>query len=71
MPRDLDDVFPSDYDEDRTIVLGELARINEFGKLAKNREEAEALMNRIMQSYDTYIDIEEEMEQMEDYYGDE
>lgn len=71
LPRDLDDVFPSDYDEDRTIVLGELARINEFGKLAKNREEAEALMNRIMQSYDTYIDIEEEMEQMEDYYGDE
>ncbi len=52
-------------------MLGELARINEFGKLAKNREEAEALMNRIMQSYDTYIDIEEEMEQMEDYYGDE
>jgi superfamily II DNA or RNA helicase len=71
LPKDLDDVSQADFDEDRTIVLGELARINEFGKLAMNREEAESLMNRVMRSYDTYLDIEEEMERMEDYYGNE
>lgn len=71
LPRDLDDVLPTDYDEDKSIILGELARINEFGKLAKNRETAEALMTRVMDSYGVYIDIEEETKRAEDYYGDE
>lgn len=70
LPRDLDDVLPTDYDEDKSIILGELARINEFGKLAKNRETAEALMTRVMDSYGVYIDIEEETKRAEDYYGD-
>ena len=71
LPRDLDDVLPTNYDEDKSIILGELARINEFGKLASNREKAEALMTRIMDSYGVYIDIEEETKKAEDYYGDE
>ena len=70
LPRDLDDATPLDYDTDRTILLGEMARINEFGQLAKNAYEAESLINRIMMSYDTFVDIEEEMKNMEDYYGD-
>ena len=69
LPRNLDDVYPGDYDSDRTVVLGEMARINEFGKLADNKATAHILMNRIMDSYGIYIDIEEEMEKMEDYYG--
>lgn len=69
LPRDLDDVYPGDYDSDRTVVLGEMARINEFGKLADNKATAHILMNRIMDSYGIDIDIEEEMEKMEDYYG--
>ena len=69
LPRDLDDALPSDYASDRTVVLGELARINEFGKLADNKSEAHMLMNRIMDAYDVDIDIEEEMERMEDTYG--
>ena len=69
LPRDLDDAYPGDYDSDRTVVLGELARINEFGKLADNKADAHILMNRIMDSYGVNIDIEEEMEKMEDYYG--
>lgn len=48
-----------------------MARIHEFGRLASNREEAEALMARIMDSYGVYIDIEEETQKAEDYYGDE
>lgn len=71
LPRDLDDVLPTNYDEDKSIILGELARINEFGKLASNREKAAALMTRIMDSYGVYIDIEEETKKVEDYYGDE
>ena len=71
LPRDLDDVLPTNYDEDKSIVLGELARINEFGKLASNREKAEELMSRIMDSYGVYIDIEEETKKAEDYYGNE
>lgn len=69
LPRDLDDVYPGDYDSDRTVVLGEMARINEFGKLADNKATAHILMNKIMDSYGIDIDIEEEMEKMEDYYG--
>lgn len=70
LPRNLFNVLPSDFEEDRSVILGELARINEFGKLAMNRESAESMMNEIMLAYDTYIDIEEEMEKMEEYYGD-
>lgn len=71
LPRNLDDVLPTNFEDDKSIVLGELARINEFGKLANNREEAESLMYHIMDSYGTYIDIEEETRKAEDYYGDE
>lgn len=71
LPRDLDDVLPTNYNEDKSIILGELARINEFGKLASNREKAAELMTHIMDSYGVYIDIEEETKKAEDYYGDE
>lgn len=70
LPRNLDDVLPTNYDEDKSIILGELARINEFGKLALNREKAEALMTRIMDAYGVYIDIEEETKKAEDYFSD-
>lgn len=70
LPRDLDDVVYGDYDEDKTIILGELARMEEFGRLSDNPEESDSLANRIMSSYDTYVDIDEEMKKMEDYYGE-
>lgn len=70
LPRDLDNVVSGDYDEDKTIVLGELARMEEFGRLSDNPEESDALANRIMSSYDTYVDVDEEMKKMEDYYGE-
>lgn len=71
LPRNLDDASQDDYETDKSILLGEMARIQEFGKLANNQEEADALMNRIMCSYDTYVDIEEETQKQEDYYDDE
>lgn len=71
LPRELDDVLPTNYDEDKSIVLGELARIDEFGKLASNQYKAEELKLRIMDSYGVYIDIEEEIRRAEEYYGEE
>ena len=71
LPRDLRDVLPSDYEADRTIILGELARIQEFGSLAKNRDESEILMDQIMSAYHVYLNIEEETKKMEEYYGEE
>lgn len=69
LPRRLEDVCYGDFEKDRTIILGELARINEFGKLSDNSIEAESLITKIMISYDTFVNIEAEMEQMEEYYG--
>lgn len=70
LPRELDNVVYGDFEEDKSIILGELARMEEFGRLSDNPEVTDNLMNRIMDAYETYIDIDEEMQKMEDYYGE-
>lgn len=70
LPRKLDDVVYGDIEEDKTIIVGEIARMVEFGKLADNREVTDALVNQIMTAYDYFFDAEEEMEKMEEYYGE-
>ena len=70
LPREFENVVYGDYEEDRSILIGELARIHEFGKLAGNPLEAESLKTKIMNAYDIFIDIEEETKALEDYYGD-
>ncbi|WP_026835194.1 DEAD/DEAH box helicase family protein [Eubacterium xylanophilum] len=70
LPRELDDVIPSDFDEDRTIIIGEVARMLEFGRLADNPQNTDLLVNQIMESYDSYFDAENEIEKMEEYYGE-
>lgn len=70
LPRDLDNVISEDIEEDRTIIVGEVARMNEFGKLADNPEVADNLINQIMTAYGYFFDAEEEMEKMEEYYGE-
>lgn len=71
LPRDLNDVLPSDFENDRTIIIGELARMQEFARLADNEYEASKMMTDIMLAYEVYFDIEEEMKKMEGYYGNE
>ena len=51
LPRDLSDVVYGDYESDRTIILGELFRMNEFAKLAENRNKTEVLITEIMNAY--------------------
>jgi len=70
LPRDLDNVVPIDIDEDKTIIVGEIARMVEFGRLADNPEVTDDLVNQIMTAYDYFFDAEEEMEKMEEYYGE-
>lgn len=70
LPRKLEDVTYGDFDKDRTILLGELSRIHEFGRLADNQVDAMGMENRIMEAYDTYIDIDEAVAELEEYYGD-
>ncbi len=65
LPRELSLVEFGDYDKDRSILLGEMARIHEFGKLSDNPAQAENMMNQIMDAYGVYVDIEEEMEKLE------
>ena len=70
LPRELSCVSRLDFERDRNIIIGEMARINEFGKLSDNPAQAEGMMNQIMQAYDVYLDIEEEMQKMEDEYDE-
>ena len=59
-----------DFEADRNIIIGEMARINEFGKLSDNPAQADGMMNEIMRAYDVYLDIEEEMQKMEEEYDE-
>lgn len=59
-----------DLEEDRTIIVGEIARMVEFAKLADNSEVAGKLINEIMTAYNYFFDAEEEMQKMEEYYGE-
>ena len=70
LPRELSCVSHLDFERDRNIIIGEMARINEFGKLSDNPAQADGMMNQIMQAYDVYLDIEEEMQKMEDEYDE-
>lgn len=70
LPRDLDNVRYEDFEKDKTIIIGEMARIEEFGRLADNPEVSDLLMNQIMTAYETFLEIEDEMERMEEYYGE-
>lgn len=70
LPRNLENVLPYDIDEDKTIIVGEVARMLEFGRLSDNPELADNLINQIMTAYDYFFDAEEEMERMEEYYGE-
>ena len=70
LPRELSCVSHLDYEGDRNIIIGEMARINEFGKLSDNPAQADSMLNQIMRAYDIYLDIEEEMRRMEEEYDE-
>ena len=70
LPRRLEDVLPMNFESDKSIIIGELFRMQEFAGLSDNPYEAENLMNEIMFAYGVYFDVKEEVQQMEEYYGE-
>ena len=70
LPRDLDNVVPNDFEDDKTILIGEITRMEEFGRLSDNPEKTDSLINQIMMAYDTFFDVKEENERLEEYYGE-
>lgn len=70
LPRRLEDVLPMNFESDKSIIIGELFRMQEFARLSDNPYEAENLMNEIMFAYGAYFDVKEEVQQMEEYYGE-
>lgn len=70
LPREPDNIRQNDIEEDKTIIVGEVARMQEFGRLADNPEDTDYLINQIMEAYEYYFDAEEEMQRMEEYYGE-
>lgn len=70
LPRDLNNVMLGDIEEDKTIIVGEIARMSEFGRLSDNPEVTDNLVNQIMTAYDYFFDADEEMKKMEEYYGE-
>ena len=69
LPRDLSSVSPEDIETDRSIIIGELARIKEFGRLADNGYKADEVSGKIMDAYGVYYDIDEVMKEAEEQYG--
>lgn len=70
LPRELDEVLPMNLEEDKTIIVGEMARMIEFGRLSDNPEVTDELINQIMTVYNYFVDIDDEMAKMEEYYGE-
>lgn len=70
LPRPLEDVMPDDFESDKSILIGEVARMIEFGRLADNEGDTEHMKNEIMLAYGVFFDAEEEVKRMEEYYGE-
>lgn len=70
LPRNFNEIGFNDYEEDKTIIIGELVRVKEFGRLSCNKIKADNVIDEIQQVYGVSIDIEEELEKMEEEYNE-
>lgn len=64
LPRRFNEINYGDYDQDKSIIIGELARIFEFGRLALNKIDADNVIDEIQDAYGISINIEEEIQKM-------
>ena len=70
IPRDLNKVRFGDFENDRALIIGELARIYEFGKYSMNSREADELVEEIQRAYSINILSNDLMGLMEEEYGE-
>lgn len=55
IPQDLKKVRFGDFENDRALIIGEMARIYEFGKYSMNSREADELIEEIQRAYSINI----------------
>ena len=58
LPRDLNDVEYGNFEQDKNIIVGEMRRIQEFGRLSDNPAHANSMIERIMSAYGVYFDLD-------------
>ena len=71
LPRRLRDVRFGDFENDRALVIGEMARIYEFGRYSINSRKADKVLEEIKEAYNVDILNEDLDGMMEAYYGEE
>lgn len=67
LPRPLDEIKFGDYEVDRSMVIGELSRVYEFGRYSINSRIADEFIDDIMNAYDTEISEDELLKGLEAY----
>ena len=66
LPRPFGSIHFGDFEKDRSIVIGEMARIKEFATSAENKSDGLNAIEEIQQAYGVSIDLERELELMEE-----
>ncbi len=66
LPRRLDKIKTSDFETDRTIVLGEMARVYEFGRLSLNPIETDRMIEDVQNVYNVRFDLKDLMQYCEE-----
>ena len=59
LPRELPRIRGCDFESDRSIVMGEMSRVYEFGRLALNPIEADKMLEEVQSAYDVRFDLDE------------
>ena len=59
LPRPLSKVRIGDYDSDKSIIMGEMSRVYEFGRLALNPIETDRMLEDVQNAYDVRFDLDE------------
>lgn len=68
LPRPFNEINFRDYDDDKSIIIGEMARVNEFGKMSLNKIDADNIIDEIQEAYGVSIDLEVELLKMEEKF---
>lgn len=68
LPRPFNEINFGDYEGDKSIIIGEMARVREFGKMSLNKIDADNIIDEIQEAYGVSIDLEaESLTQEEDF----
>lgn len=59
LPRRLDKISFNDYETDKAIVMGEMSRVYEFGRLSLNPVEMDRMFEEVQDAYNVRFDLDE------------